>query len=730
MRWWKGLGTRITVASILALVLVVWAANWLSAAATSERMEAQLNSAADGIVARLQLSLIEPVWNLNTDQANKLVAVELNFPGLIAAQVSDESGTQIVGLRQRETEDGELLEFTEPPASFYLTREAKIDREGESIGTIRLWLSDITIQQELDAASSADMRKFAGVGIALVLILNLLLRRWVTTPLGQMSQIIGKLVELKPGESLEQISRQQSALKARYGRDSSETGQLTRSLDRFVDLFGELKETTDSAQRAGRGLTCASANLALLDRDGCLVLLNDAFANYLHKEPDVADALGACEGELTGKCKVAESLAAKIGQSLPSLQAPLNLECELAHAHGSLDISPVASTSGERLGYVVQWYDMTEELKQQQLERRIAQELSTVVAAATVGDLKARIQVGDEKGVLAQLAQQVNSLLSGFDNALVKIQDMHHALAAGDLTHRMQEPSWQGAFADVRDNANETLQRLSELVSSLREAAKSVANHAAEIRTSTDDLSRRIEAQAASLEQSAANMKELTDLVGENERDSRDSSQQSTVADEAAQQGGETISRMQSRMSEIGKGSRRIMEIVQLIDDIAFQTNLLALNAAVEAARAGDMGRGFAVVATEVRALAKRAADNAKDIRALLSSSDGEVQQGIRLAGELSTAIASISEAVGSSSRLARKIAEATSQQANSIREVQTVISDLDNITQQNSGIAERTAGVSASLDEKAEVVMSMLARFQLDTTGSSKPSAKKEKRR
>ena len=223
-------------------------------------------------------------------------------------------------------------------------------------------------------------------------------------------------------------------------------------------------------------------------------------------------------------------------------------------------------------------------------------------------------------------------------------------------------------------------------------------------------------------------MKELTDLVSENERDSRDSSQQSALADDAARQGGETIGRMQSRMTEIGKGSRRIMEIVQLIDDIAFQTNLQALNAAVEAARAGDMGRGFAVVATEVRALAKRAADNAKDIRALLSSSDSEVQGGIRLAGELSNAIGSISEAVGSSTQLARKIAEATSQQASSIREVQTVIADLDNITQQNSGIAERTAGVSAALDEKSSTVMSMLSRFQLDSD-TPKSSAKKEKR-
>lgn len=729
MRWWKGLGTRITVASIFALVIVVWGANWLSATATRERMEAQLDSVADGIVARLQLSLIEPVWNLNTDQANKLVTVEFNFPGLAAAEVSDESGSQIVGLT-RPSEQAELQPFTEPPASFFRSREAKIDREGESIGTIKLWLSDTTIQQELDAASAADMKKFAGVGIALVVILNLLLRRWVTTPLGQMSQIIGRLVELKPGESLEGIARQQAALKARYGSDSSETGQLTRSMDRFVDLFGELKESTDAAQRAGRGLTCASANLMLLDSDGRLVLLNDAFAAYLHKVPAVADALGGSDGELPAQRKVAEPLAAKIGQSLPSLEAPVQLECELAHAHGSLDVSPVASTSGERLGYVVQWHDMTEELKQQQLERRIAEQLSSVVSAATVGDLKARIETGDAKGVLVQLAQQVNDLLSGFDHALEKIQDMHHALAAGNLSHRLKEPSWQGAFADVRDNANETLQRLSELVSSLREAATAVSSHAAEIRASTDDLSRRIEAQAASLEQSAANMKELTDLVSENERDSRDSSQQSTVADTAAQKGGDTIGRMQTRMSEIGKGSRRIMEIVQLIDDIAFQTNLLALNAAVEAARAGEMGRGFAVVATEVRALAKRAADNSKDIRALLSSSDGEVQQGIGLAGELSTAIASISEAVGSSSRLARKIAEATSQQASSIREVQTVIADLDNITQQNSGIAERTAGVSAALDEKAEVVMSMLSRFQLDAAEVSKSGPRKEKRK
>jgi methyl-accepting chemotaxis protein len=717
MRWIHGLSARISAASLLALVLVVLIANQFSASQSRQRMGAQLEDSAGAIMARLQLGLIEPVWNLNTEQATKLVAVEFNFAGLLAAEVVDTSGNRMVALaREHEDADAESVQGMEQaPAegAFFLARSAALEREGEAIGEVRIWLSERTIREELAVVQRSDLLKFGSVGLALVLILNLLLRSWVTRPLGQMSGVISKLLELKPGESLDAVTASKNALMRRYGGNRSETGHLARSLDRFVALFGELKVTTDAAQRAGRGLACASANLMLLDQQGRLVLLNDAFARYLEAQPGVAGQLGAEAAPAEG-LELQAVLSGWLGEPLSALQGATQRELEIGPRHGQLDVAPVAGSGGERVGYVVQWHDMTEALQRQAIERRITGELSRAVAAAIAGDLSARIDAGGAEGVLAELARGVNRLLDAFDGTLRRIQELHAALSEGRLDFRLQAPEWKGVFASVRDNANATMGELAELVLTLREAARAVSSGASEIRAGTDELSRRIEQQAASLEESSAAMRDMTQSVLNNERDSKDASTQSNAAEAAARRGGEAVERMQTRMAEIGKGSRRIMEIVGLIDDIAFQTNLLALNAAVEAARAGEMGRGFAVVATEVRALAKRAADNAKDIRTLLSSSDGEVRQGIELTAGLSKVIADISEGVGRSASLARTIAEATSGQSEGIRQVEAAIGDLDGITQQNSAIAEQTAAASASLDDQAAGVMQMLSRFRL----------------
>ncbi|HEX5755879.1 MAG TPA: methyl-accepting chemotaxis protein [Arenimonas sp.] len=711
MRAWQGLGARISAASIVVLVLVVLVANWFAQSAAQQKMTQELESSAASVVARLKIGLLEPVWNLNIDQAKQLVELEFADAAVDAAEVVDASGSRLVGLQR--AEDGSIVELVEVPAAAFMDRNGKIEREEEAIGEIRLWLSDRTIKAELAAAARADWIKFGSVGLTLVILLNLLLIRWVTSPLGQMSNLLGKMVALKPGEPLDEIRRDKNLLVGRYGKNSSEIGTLTRAMDRFVGLFGELKTTTDAAQRAGRGLTCASANLMLLDEGGRLVLLNDAFEGYLKRQRDVAQAFGI-DGDAKEGQEFAAVLEEWLGHPLSELEGPRQLERELGSRHGHVDLSPVASDSFEIVGFVVQWHDQTEMLARQAMERRLAAELANAVGAARRGDLSERINTAGAAGVLGELAGEVNHLLDSFDEALRRIQELHDALADGELGFRLDAPDWQGVFASVRDNANTTINRLAEMVASLREAARAVANGSSEIRSGTDELSRRIEQQVASLEESAAAMRDMSQSVTNNEKNSSAASTQSGAANEAAKRGAEAIARMQARMQEIGKGSRRIMEIVQLIDDIAFQTNLLALNAAVEAARAGEMGRGFAVVASEVRALAKRSADNSKDIRALLSSSDGEVQQGIALAGELSKAIAEISEAVGKSATLARTIAEATSEQADGIRQIDTVISDLDGITQQNSAIAEETAAASASLDEQAASVLDLLSQFTL----------------
>lgn len=718
LRRFDGLGARLSAASVVVLLLVVAVANLVSSQLAAARMERTLTATATSVMARLKIGLVEPVWNLDLDQAARLVEVELADPAVQAAQVVD-AGGQVLAALHRE-DGGEIAPMATAPDDAYLAPTEVLERDGEAIGEIRLWISDAAAQAERRAAARADLITFAGIGLVLVGILNLLLRRWVTVPLGQMSHLLERLSSLRAGERLDDIRRQKDRLVSRHGEDTTETGTLTRALDRFVGLFGELKASNDEALRAGNGLACAAAHLLMLDDNGRVVLVNDAFRDYLARDRPFAEAFGlvieAGEGwDLWSR--VSEWLDMPIAALVDSR----TVDAEFAARRGSLSISPISAGQGERIGYVVQWHDETERLARQALERRLTAELTEAVAAACDGDLSRRIDTGDADGVLAVLADEVNTLLASFEEALFTIKDVHDALARGDLTYRLDAPAWRGVFADVRDNANDTIARLAELVSTLRVAAHSVASGASDIREGADELSRRIERQAASLEISAGALREMTRSVAASEKDAVEAADVSTNAEQAARAGTQAITRMQACMDRIGDDSRRMTEIVGLIDSIAFQTNLLALNAAVEAARAGEMGRGFAVVAGEVRALAKRASDNAKDIRSLLTGSAEQVQEGIAAAASLSKSVTSIAEAVEQSAGLARTIREGTTVQVRRIRDVEAAMGELETIAQQNSAAVEETSAASAELDEQSANVLALLSRFALERASAAR---------
>jgi len=286
-------------------------------------------------------------------------------------------------------------------------------------------------------------------------------------------------------------------------------------------------------------------------------------------------------------------------------------------------------------------------------------------------------------------------------------------LSQGNLTEVM-EGEYTGEFAALRDSVNTSVTNLLNMVTDINEASSSISSGASEIATGNTDLSQRTEEQASSLEETASSMEEMTSTVRQNADNARTANQLASTARDQAQKGGDVVSNAVSAMSEINQSSKKISDIIGVIDEIAFQTNLLALNAAVEAARAGEQGRGFAVVAGEVRNLAQRSAGAAKEIKSLINDSVEKVDEGSKLVDESGKTLEEIVEAVKKVSDIIAEIAAASQEQSSGIEEVNKAISQMDEMTQQNAALVEEAASASESMEEQAKNMIELMRFFDI----------------
>jgi len=493
-------------------------------------------------------------------------------------------------------------------------------------------------------------------------------------------------------------------------------GEYMGNMVEWKDLTESNKQKHEVA-RLQAAVQGSASNIMMCDAD-----LNITFAN-----PAVVKMLAARQAELRA---VWPSLDAHnlVGQCIDQFhrnpahqrallsdpsRLPAKAEISVGDVEFEVNATYVEGPDGEYMGNMVEWKDITEE---KDAERQI----QSLIDDAVEGQLDTRINSENYQGFMKVLGEGINNLMEAVVEPLKEGKRVMVSLAEGDLTQSMQG-EFKGEFSELRDAINASVTNLLNMVNDINEASGSISSGATEIATGNTDLSQRTEEQASSLEETASSMEEMTSTVRQNADNARTANTLASTAREQAQKGGEVVSNAVSAMSEINQSSKKISDIIGVIDEIAFQTNLLALNAAVEAARAGEQGRGFAVVAGEVRNLAQRSAGAAKEIKSLINDSVEKVDEGTKLVDESGKTLEQIVEAVKKVNDIIAEIAAASQEQSSGIEEVNKAISQMDEMTQQNAALVEEAASASESMEEQAKSMIELMRFFN---TGGQQAAA------
>lgn len=500
-----------------------------------------------------------------------------------------------------------------------------------------------------------------------------------------------------------------------FNKDGSRIGTVVEWDDKTERLAREEEEKRISAENARikQALDNVTTNVMIADGDAHIIYMNDAVLNMMRNaESDLRKDLPNFDTK--------KLMGANIDMFHKNPSHQRNLLSKMTGTYhgkavaGGRTFTVIANPvyqNNERVGTVVEWADRTAELAMED-------EIDKMVRAAGQGDFTKQITLDNKDGFFQNLGRGLNDLTGTVEVALNDILRMLGAMAKGDLSERITR-DYEGSFGQLKHDANTTAEKLTEIIGKIRSSSGAILSAANEIAQGNADLSQRTEEQASSLEETASSMEEMTSTVKQSSDNAQKANELSEQAQTKAREGGDVVSRAVTAMEEINASSKKISDIIGVIDEIAFQTNLLALNAAVEAARAGEQGRGFAVVAGEVRNLAQRSAGAAKEIKDLIRDSVGKVQDGRELVNASGQTLEEIVAAVENVSLMMREIAEAAREQTSGIEQVNTAISQMDEMTQQNAALVEEASAAGSALAEQATSMNSVVEFFTVGSDSS-----------
>ena len=492
--------------------------------------------------------------------------------------------------------------------------------------------------------------------LTIALVLSVLITRAMARPMAHAVSVFGSIATGRYDNAIED-----------HGTD--EAGQVLSALEQMQAKLLKLKqdEANVAATVGGRiraALDHATSSMLVADSDLKIIYVNHTFAKQMRAVESelrrdlpgfaVDSLVGADVGVLYKDSSRARGL-------LEQLNGKHREEVTLGGRAFRIEANPVLSESGERIGTVLEWSDRTQQA-------------------------------------------EVES----------ELQDMLKSVLAGNLEHRLALNGKTGFFEGMSRGVNQLVDNMADIVAKVQNAAAEVYRGAKEIAAGSGHLSQRTEAQSSSLEETASSMEQMTSTVKQNADNAGQANQLAVAARAQAEKGGEVVTQAVRAMDEINEASRRIADIIGVIDEIAFQTNLLALNAAVEAARAGEQGRGFAVVATEVRSLAGRSATAAREIKELIQDSVRKVQDGSLLVTQSGVTLDQIVASVKKVSDIVAEIAAASREQSSGIEQVNRAVTQMDQITQQNASLVEQATTSSQDMAEAARRLDQMMAHYRL----------------
>ncbi|MCF6282933.1 MAG: methyl-accepting chemotaxis protein [Candidatus Polarisedimenticolaceae bacterium] len=553
--------------------------------------------------------------------------------------------------------------------------------------------------------------------IALFLFVSILVTRGILVP---VKDAVNMMQRISGGHYTDDIEIYRS----------DEIGDMLRGLKSLQLRQGfevhDARQKAEAALRIQTGLDCVGSNVMVADQNYNIIFMNRSLQKmFMDAEPQLKEVLPHFDANnLIGKCMdIFHKDVSHQRKILDNLKGSHCADVEVNGLHLRIISNSVVNSDGVRLGTAIEWSNRTAEVA-------VEREIDNIVESASAGDLTRRIELVGKEGFFKDLGVSINSLIDVVESVFADIGQVMSYMAKGDLTKPI-EKEYEGTFDAVKNDINNTLINLEEIVGKMRESADLMSTSSEEIVSGNTNLSNRTEQQASALQETASSMEELTSTVKNNAGNAQQANQLAVNARQEAERGGEVVGNAVIAMEDINKASGKIAEIIGVIDEIAFQTNLLALNASVEAARAGEQGRGFAVVATEVRNLAGRSATAAKEIKGLIQDSVEKVRVGAELVNESGNTLDEIVNGVKKVGDIISEIAAASQEQSSGIDQVNNAVTSMDEMTQQNAALAEETSAASSAMNDNAKEMGELMSFFSLSSAAqsSSHPPAKRSKK-